>query len=76
LIQKDLLELYNYPLDDYLVRGTIDPLAPCFPDWDIFFLKEGYINAGVYLYNLKKWRELDIYDDIIKFYKYVFKFYK
>jgi lipopolysaccharide biosynthesis glycosyltransferase len=71
LIQKDLLELYNYPLDDYLVRGSIDPLAPCLPDWDIFFLKEGYLNAGVYLYNLKKWREMDIYNDIIKFYKYL-----
>ena len=70
LIQKDLLELYNYPLDDYLVRGAIDPLAPCFPDWNIFFLKEGYLNAGVYLYNIKKWREMDIYNDILKFYKY------
>ena len=64
LIQKDLLELYNYPLDDYLVRGCVDPLAPCFPKWNIFFLKEGYLNAGVYLYNLKKWREIDIYNDI------------
>ena len=70
LIQKDLLELYNYPLDDYLVRGAFDPLAPCFPDWNIFFLKEGYLNAGVYLYNIKKWREMDIYNDILKFYKY------
>ena len=74
LIQKDLLELYNYPLDDYLVRGSIDALAPCFPFWNTFFIKEGYLNAGVYLYNLKKWREMDIYNDIIKFYKYVFKF--
>ena len=70
LIQKDLLELYNYPLDDYLVRGAIDPLAPCVPTWNIFFLKEGYLNAGVYLYNIKRWREMDIYNDILKFYKY------
>jgi len=69
LVQKDLLELYNYPLDDYLVRGAIDALAPCAVGWNIFFLKEDYINAGVYLYNLKKWREMDIYNDIIKFYK-------
>jgi len=74
LIQKDLLELYNYPLDDYLVRGSIDPLAPCFPKWNYFFLKEGYLNAGVFLYNLKKWREMNIYNDIVKLYKYVFKF--
>ena len=69
LIQKDLLELYNYPLDDYLVRGAIDPLAPCATFWYIFFIKEGYLNAGVYLYNLKKWREMNIYNDILKFYK-------
>ena len=64
LVQKDLLELYNYPLDDYLIRGSYDPFAPCYPGWNIFFLKEGYLNAGVYLYNLKKWREMDIYNDI------------
>ena len=71
LVQKDLLELYNYPLDDYLIRGSFDPYAPCYPDWNIFFLKEGYLNAGVYLYNLKKWREMDIYNDILKFFKYL-----
>jgi lipopolysaccharide biosynthesis glycosyltransferase len=71
LIQKDLLELYNYPLDDYLIRGCFDPLAPCYANWSIFYLKEGYLNAGVYLYNLKKWREMDIYNDILKFYKYL-----
>ena len=36
-----------------------------------FFLKEGYKNAGVFLYNLKKWREMDIYNDLVKFYKYL-----
>jgi len=71
LIEKDLLELYNYPLDDYLVRGAIDPLVPCVPTWNPFFVKEGYKNAGVYLYNLKKWREMDIYNDLVKFYKYL-----
>ena len=64
LIQRDLLELYNYPLDDYLVIGVIDPFAPCLSNTNIFFLKEGYLNAGVFLYNLKKWREMGIYNDI------------
>jgi len=71
LVQKDLLELYNYPLDDYLIRGSFDPYAPCYPGWNIFFLREGYLNAGVYLYNLKKWREMDLYNDIVKFFKYL-----
>jgi lipopolysaccharide biosynthesis glycosyltransferase len=51
LIQKDLLELYNYPLDDYLVRGSIDPLAPCCSYWNTFFLKEGYLNVE-YIYKI------------------------
>ena len=68
LIKKDLLELYNYPLDNYLVRGVPDPLAPCLIKNNIFYLKKRYLNGGVYLYNLKKWREMDIYNDIIKFY--------
>ena len=71
LIQKDLLELYNYPLDDYLVIGAIDYFAPCLLSMNTFFLKEGYLNAGVFLYNLKKWREMGIYNDIVKFYKYL-----
>ena len=69
LVEKDLLELYNYPLEDYLIRGVPDPYSPCNPGWNIFFIKEGYLNAGVYLYNLKKWREMDIYNDIINFYQ-------
>ena len=70
LVQKDLLELYNYPFDDYLVRGVEDPFAPCATGFDYFYKKEGYINAGVVFYNLKKWREMNIYQDIIKFYKF------
>jgi len=69
-VEKDLLELYNFPLDDYLVRGVEDPYAPCNINFDYFFTKEGYINAGVVFYNLKKWREMNIYQDILKFYKF------
>ena len=71
IIQKDLVDLYNYPLDNFLIRGIPDPLAPCYFNYDIFFLKKGYLNGGVYLYNLKKWREMDIYNDIIKLYNYL-----
>ena len=70
LVKKDLLELYNYPLDNYLIRGIPDPLAPCIIKDNIFFSIKRYLNGGVYLYNLKKWREMDIYNDIIKLYKY------
>ena len=65
--EKDLLELYNYPLEDKFIKGTIDPFTPCFPHF-IFFHKENYFNSGVLLVNAKKWRELDLYQDIVKFY--------
>ena len=68
LIDKDLIELYNYPLEDYLVRGAIDPYARCFLTWNYYFHRVNYTNAGIYLYNLKKWREMNIYQDIVNFY--------
>ena len=71
LITKDLLELYNYPLENYLVRGIPDPLAPCYTKYNFFYSKRGYLNGGVYLYNLQKWRELDIYNEIIKLYQHL-----
>ena len=66
-IEKDLLELYNYPLEDKLIKGVIDPYTSCFPDY-IFFHKENYINGGVLLFNSKRWREMDLYQDIVNFY--------
>ena len=36
----------------------------------LFFKKEAYINGGVVFYNLKKWREMHLYEDIVKFYRY------
>ena len=70
LAQKDLLELYNYSLENYLVRGIPDPYAPCYSGGNPFFKKEAYINGGVVFYNLKKWREMNLYQNIVKFYKY------
>ena len=65
--EKDINELYNYPLDDKLIKGVIDPYTKCFPDY-IFFKKENYFNGGVLLFNSKKWREMGIYQDIVNFY--------
>ena len=65
--EKDLLELYNYPLEDRFLKGILDPYTKCFPDL-IFFQKENYINGGVLLLNSKKWREMNLYQDLINFY--------
>jgi lipopolysaccharide biosynthesis glycosyltransferase len=67
LIEKDLLELYNYPLEDKLVKGVIDPYTNCFPDYQTFH-KENYFNGGVLLFNSKRWREMNLYQDIVNFY--------
>ena len=66
-IEKDLLELYNYPLEDKLIKGAIDPFTSCFPHYTLFH-KENYINGGVLLFNSKRWREMDLYQDIVNFY--------
>ena len=42
IIKKDLLELYNYPLDDLLFRGAVDPFVTC--ERCIFFTKQNFIN--------------------------------
>ena len=70
--EKDLLELYNYPLNNKLILGVLDPYTKCFPQYT-FFKKENYFNGGVLLFNSKKWREMGIYQDIVKFYN-SFKF--
>ena len=66
-IEKDIYELYNYPLDDKLIKGVIDPYTECFPQY-YSFRKENYLNGGLILFNSKKWREMGIYQDIVNFY--------
>ena len=65
--EKDLLGLYNYPLDNKLIMGIVDPYTKCFKDY-FYFKKENYFNGGVLLFNSKKWREMKIYQDIVNFY--------
>jgi len=67
IIKKDLLELYNYPFDDFLFRGIVDPLAKCEPY--IFFHKTNFTNGGVILADLKKCKEMNIYQHFVEFYK-------
>ena len=65
-IEKDLLGLYNYPLEDKIVKGAIDPFTKCF-DYETF-KKDNYFNGGVLLFNSKRWREMNLYQDIVNFY--------
>ena len=52
IIKKDLYELYNYPLENKLVKGSIDPYTKCFPDY-IFFIKKVILMAVFYFLILK-----------------------
>lgn len=67
IIKKDLLELYNYPLDDKIIKAVVDPYVTCSLQY-YCFRKENFFNGGVILLNLKLWRELDIYQYLVKFY--------
>lgn len=67
IIRASLTELWNINLNEYLVAGVQDTV-------DSFFLKkigmeedEYYINAGVLLINLAKWRRIAIEDKFMDF---------
>ena len=64
--EKDLYELYNYPLEGKFIKGVIDPFTPCFNF--TFFNKDNYFNRGVLLVNAKLWREMNLYEDIVNIY--------
>ena len=66
IIKADLLELYKYPLDNFIFRGTIDPFTPCCDCF--FFHKKNFINGGVILFNLKLCKEKNLYQKAVKFY--------
>lgn len=72
IIKADLLELYNFPLDNFIFRGTIDPFTSCCNCF--FFNKKNFINGGVILFNLKRCKEKNLYQKAVKFYnKYRYK---
>ena len=67
LILDDLGELWNMDMEDNILAGVVDCMnLKAFNKQ--FALGEGqfYCNAGVFLVDLKKWREQKIEDEIIK----------
>ena len=77
LVEKDLNELYELNIEHYGYLGVIDAYPKCFLN-SIFNHKENYVNGGVILLNVEKWKELNLYQYIVKMFKYVLtqtKFY-
>ena len=76
-VEKDLYELYNKNLGYFGYLAVEDAYPKCFLE-SIFNHKEKYVNGGVILVNVKKWKEINLYQYIVKMFKYVLtqtKFY-
>ena len=76
-VEKDLYELYSLNLKYYGYLGVEDAYPKCFLE-SIFNHKEKYVNGGVLLLNVKKWKEINLYKYVVKMFKYVLtktKFY-
>ena len=70
LVLKDLYDLYNTDLGYFAYSAVEDAYPKCFME-SIFNHKEKYINGGVILVNIKKWKEIGLYKYVVKMYKYV-----
>ena len=73
VVQKDLMELYNIDLGDNYIAGVKAPVYHCQPNGNrehciLTGLKsiDQYINAGVLVLNLKKLRNQEIRESMIK----------
>ena len=78
LVEKDLFELYNTDLQYFAYSAVVDAYPRCFLE-SIFNHKVKYVNGGVVLLNVQKWRQIELYKYVVKMYKYVLtktKYYK
>ena len=67
IINGSLEELWNINIDNYLVAGVQDNPAQFMVELVGMDKNDRYINSGVLLINLKKWREYNIEDKFLKF---------
>ena len=62
VIHCDLSSLFWIDLQEYYLAGAVDPVIRYAGKRQLFEDFDGYINAGVLVINLKKWREIVIED--------------
>lgn len=67
VIMQDLSYLLEYPMDDYSVCGVEDTMPPEIREQTGLGKDDSYINAGVLLINLKKWRDANMSKRFISF---------
>lgn len=68
-IRKNLNELWKEDLGDNLVAGVEDPLPSYLKEAIQMKKDDRYINAGILVINLKKWREIDFKKKVIQYIK-------
>ena len=69
LVLKSLEELWDINIENFMCAGVEDPAPIALKETIGFKAEDTYINSGVLLINLKKWRENNIVDDFLKFLK-------
>ncbi len=68
LIKSDIKELYDQDISDYIIGMVIDNIYLEEQIEDYKQLKPPYyFNSGVLLFNIAKWREENIFDDVLQF---------
>ena len=77
IVEKDLYNLYTQNLTYLAYLGVKDAYSKCFME-SIFNHKIDYVNGAVLLVNIEKFKEIKIYDYMVKMYNYILnkaKFY-
>lgn len=67
VIESSIAELLKIDMCSYYVGGVQDTMFPSYYDGVGLSLDQNYINAGVLLINLKKWREENITNKFLQF---------
>jgi lipopolysaccharide biosynthesis glycosyltransferase len=70
IVRKDLSGLYSTDISDYTLAAAIEPTVPAYRKEELGLAKDAnYYNAGILLINLKKWREKNTSDRILKYFE-------
>lgn len=67
VILKSIQELWKINLNENLIAGVQDPLPDYLKEAIEMEKEDRYINSGILLINLKKWREVDFKNKVIKY---------
>ena len=67
IVNGSLEELWTTKLDDYWIAGVQDPLPNYLKKTSEMDENDRYINSGVLLINLKKWREVDFKNLVVQY---------